>query len=347
MEANNLFTSLQSGFRQSDSCTCQLLSIAHEIYKSLDCNPSLEVRGIFLDLSKAFDKVWYDGLLYKLNRLGIGNNLLLLLKDYLTNRQQRVLLNGQTSRWMPLCSGVHQGSILGPLLFLIYINDLPDSIISISRLFADDTSLFSVIEDDFKTTEILQKDLTTISKWAHQWKMEFNPDPLKPAQEVIFSRKRNKNNHLPLYYNNIQINESDMQKHLGLHLDKRLDFNLHIDIKSKIINKGIASIRKLRAFLPREALLTIYKSFLRPHLDYADIVYDQPMNETFCNKVESIQYQACLAITGAIQGTSREKLYNELGLESLLDRRWCRKLCAFYSIINSDKPKYLFDTTPI
>ena len=98
-----------------------------------------------MDLSKAFDKVWHQGLLFKLESFGIRGKLLNLLEDYLSNRFQRVLLNGQESSWLPIKAGVPQGSILGPLLFLIYINDLPDGLNSISKLFADDTSLFSIV----------------------------------------------------------------------------------------------------------------------------------------------------------------------------------------------------------
>ena len=104
------------------------------------------------------------------------------------------------------------------------------------------------------------------------------------------------------------------------------------------INKGVAVIKKLRYSLPRKSLITIYKAFLRPLIDYGDIIYDQPQNESFCEKLESVQYKAALAITGAIQGSSREKLYQELGLESLKSRRWYRRLCCMYKTM---KKKYL------
>ena len=109
------------------------------------------MTGIVLDISKAFDKVWHDVLLFKLKTYGVEGDLHLLVKNYLKNRKQRVVLNGQTSEWRKINSGVPQGSVLGPLLFLIYINDLPDGITSIGKIFADDTSLFSNVQDISKS----------------------------------------------------------------------------------------------------------------------------------------------------------------------------------------------------
>ena len=171
----------------NDSCVAQLLSITHEIYNSFDYNPSVDIRGVFLDISKAFDKVWHDGLIFKLQTYGIDGKLLKLLKSYLKDRQQRVLLNGQTSSWKNVLAGVPQGSVLGPLLFLIYINDLPDGLTSICKIFADDTSLFSKAINKKKSEIEPNKDLKLISQWAYQWKMLFNPDPTKQATEVCFS----------------------------------------------------------------------------------------------------------------------------------------------------------------
>ena len=162
IQDNNLLVNCQSGFLAGDSCISQLLSITHDIYKAFDGTPSLEVRGVFLDISKAFDRVWHEGLLFKLKRFGINGPLFLLLQDYLKNRHQRVVLNGQSSEWAEIKAGVPQGSVLGPLLFLVYINDLPDGLESNAKLFADDTSIFSVVKDPNESCNKLNNDLLKI-----------------------------------------------------------------------------------------------------------------------------------------------------------------------------------------
>ena len=297
---NNLLSPHQSGFIPGDSCVQQLISITHEIYNAFDCNPSLEVRGVFLDISKAFDKVWHDGLIYKLKRNGITSDLLRLIESFLSDRYQRVVLNGNNSNWNKIKAGVPQRSILDPLFFLIYINDLSSEVSCSAKLFADDTSLFSVVENVNETTANLNKDLENINRWAQQWKMSFNPDPTKMTQKVLFSRKKSKVIHPSLIFNGKDVSRSESLKHLGLAFDLKLNFGMHL--------KGQFSI------IPRKPLLSIYKTFLRPHLDYCDVIYDKPHNEKFTDTVESIQYNAALAITGAIKGTSKEKLYNKLGL---------------------------------
>ena len=135
---------------------------------------------------KAFDKVWHKGLIHKLKCNGISENLLCFFEDYLLNRNQRVILNGLESTWRETYAGVPQGSVLGPLLFLVYINDLPDDILSEMRLFADDSSLFTVVNGIDDTQVKIEKDLSSINTWAYQWKMIFNPDITKQAEEVIF-----------------------------------------------------------------------------------------------------------------------------------------------------------------
>ena len=137
----------QSSFRPRDSCVNQLFAITHKIFEVFDCNPSLEVRSVFLDMSKAFEKVWHQGLLYKVNSMGISGELYDLLGNYLSGRFQSVVLNGQISSWKRVLTVVPQDLISEPLLFLIYINDLPNKLKANAELFADDTSLFTIVKD--------------------------------------------------------------------------------------------------------------------------------------------------------------------------------------------------------
>ena len=178
-------------------------------------------------MSKAFDKLWHDGLLFKLQRNGIEGQLLQLFKSYLSNRKQRVVINGFESEWALIEAGVPQGSVLGPLFLLIYINDLENGIISNVKFFADDTSLFSIVTNPTLSAFELNSDLKVIGNWASQWKMSFNPDPNKQAAEMVFSRKRSDQNHPPLFFNNALVASASDYKHLGIILDCKLLLTKH------------------------------------------------------------------------------------------------------------------------
>ena len=157
-------------------------------------------------------------------------------------------------------------------------------------------------------------------------KMSFDPDLSKQAQEVIFSRKSKRSiHHLPLVFNNNNVSQTYSQKCLGVILDFKLTFEEHVNNVLAKVNKAVGLFHKLRNILPRATLITIYKAFIRSHLDYGDVLCDPAFNKSFKENLESFQYNTCLALTGAIRGTSKEKIYQELGLESLRDSRWCRK----------------------
>ena len=145
--------------------------------------------------------------------------------------------------------------------------------------------------------------------------MIFNPDLSKQAQEVIFFRKTNKISHPTTTFNAVPVALTSCQKYLDLYLDEKLYVSQHTNIKISKPNKGIGIIKRLSNILLRRSLLAIYKSFIRPHLDYCDVIYNQPNNESFCTQIERIQYKVPLAITGAIRRTSQIKLYKELDLE--------------------------------
>ena len=212
---SNLISLNQSGFKPGESCVKQLLSISHQIFKSLDNGH--EVQSVFLDMSKGFDTVWHKDFIFKLKQNGKSGNLLSTLTDFLTLRKQRVLLNGQLSSWSNIESSVPQGSILGPLLCLICINDLSEGLTTNAKLFADDVSLFSVVDNINLSATNLNSDLSKTNAWVNQWKITFNPDPNKQAQEIIFSRKIRKTSHPPLTFNNDSVKQVH-QKHMRVYL---------------------------------------------------------------------------------------------------------------------------------
>ena len=181
------------------------------------------------------------------------------MTNFLNDRKQRVVLNGQHSKWENIEAGVPQLLFLGPLLFLIYVNDLSDNLISNSKLFVNDTSLFSVINDKHLSANKLNQDLNRINNWAFQWKMNFNPDPSKQAQEFIFSRKLQKSTHPSLSFNNNTVTQSVTQKHLGMFLDTKIDFQEHLKSIFNKVNKAIGLLCKLHNTLPRLPLLTIFR----------------------------------------------------------------------------------------
>ena len=350
----HLLTSNQSGFLPLDSCPNQLLYLASEIHEAFENPKSLEVRAVFLDISKAFDKVWHEGLLFKLKQNGVDGNLLQFFQCYLSHRHQRVTLNGQYSEYTMIESGVPQGSVLGPLLFLIYINDLEKGLKSNVKFYADDTMLYSTVNDPSTSAANLNHDLELIRNWAYQWKMEFNPDPTKQATEVLFSCKRSKVDHPPIYFNGNQVVRIDEQKHLGLTLTPTLYFQKYLFQKFQKAKKNIGIIKHLSNYLPVKTLIQMYKTFVRPHLDYCDIIYHEPPKidgqETTLTapmeEVERIQYKAALAVTGAWQGSNRSKLFDERGWDPLTYRRISHSRIMLFKIVNRLIPYYLGEKLP-
>ena len=238
---SDLISPKQSGFRSADSCTNQLLSTAHEILSAFD--DGHEVRGVFLfkGLKACFSSYNY----------GISGELITLRKDFLSCRKQRVVLNGQHSSWADVKAGVPQGSILGPLLFLIYINDLPNGLNSNVTLFADDTSLFSVVHNITDSSNLLNSDLSEIDlQWALRWKMSFKPDPTKQAQDIIFSRKTSKRNHPGLMFNNNIVNLTTNHKHLGMIFDSKLSSDEHLKSVLKKLSKTVGLLENSNVYSP-------------------------------------------------------------------------------------------------
>ena len=349
--SNNFISDKQSGYRRGDSTVKQLLSITHEIHKAFD--DGNEIRAVFLDISKAFDTVWHEGLIHKLQKIGVEGEMIQIVKSFLSDRKQRVNIDGKNSDWACVQAGVPQGSLLGPLLFLVYINDLVEVVDSEIRIFADDTFIFTVVNQN--CTETLNKDLEAITNWGTQWKMVFNPDLTKQAVEVLFSKKRKPTQLDELSFNNIPVKKVSETKHLGMILDSKLKFTTHIEEKIKKARQELGVMKWIKKWVTIETLEQYYKSWVRPHLEYGDLVYDRAnregknafsdrrSNEDNSVHIESIQFQAATICTGAWRTSSIEKVYEILGWESMESRRTLRKLSLLYDITNTKSPPHLYN----
>ena len=329
---NTVISAHQSGFIPGDSTINQLLLLYHELCLAVD--QQKEVRIIFLDISKAFDKVWHPGLLHKLRKAGIAGDLLAWFSDYLHNRSQRVVINGQSSSWGKICAGVPQGSVLGPLMFLIYINDIVNIVRSNIKMFADDTSLYLTIDNPVTAARTLNMDLSDIDQWSKDWLVTFNA--LK-TDSMLISRKNNPPNHPPILFQGHTLQDVAQHKHLGVTLRSDLRWTDHIlDISNKS-TKLINIMKSLKFTLDRKTLETIYTSFIRPILEYGSQVWSGCTAQDE-DKLESIQLNAARIVTGAMHGTSNAKLYEETGWLTLTKRREISNLTLMYKLVNKLAP---------
>ena len=297
---------------------------------------------VFCDISKAFDRVWHAGLIYKLRASGVSGNLLRWFENYLQNRYQRVVIPGAKSDWNYIRAGVPQGSILGPLLFLLYINDIVKDIGSNIRLFADDTSLYIIVENPEVAADILNTDLAKVAAWAQTWLVTFNA--LK-TESLLIIRKHNQALHPPVYMQDQPVKEVDVHKHLGLYFSKDCSWSKQIEyISEKAWARGNI-MRKFKFDLDRKSLDIIYTSFIRPLLEYGSGVWDN-CNLQEKQNLEKIQLEAARIVTGATKLVSFQALYNETGWETLEVRRKKQKLTLFYKMCNGLSPAYLSSLVP-
>lgn len=334
------FYSLQSGFRPGHSTINQLVYLVHKIHQALE--DGKEVRVVFLDVSKAFDRVWHTGLLFKLEKLGVQDPLLSWIKNYLCERKQRVVIEGQCSEWKLINSGVPQGSVLGPLLFLVYINDITEGLESTPLLFADDTALLEIVDSPEQSALILNNDLEKISNWSKKWLVTMNPSK---CETIVFSAKKNKPFHPELLLDDSTISEVSSHTHLGLTLQNNLSWKKHILELHTKASTCLNMLKSVKFRLERQTLDILYKSLLRPLLEYADFIWADCADQLI-QLLESIQYEASRVVCGAIKGTSYERLREELGWEKLANRRSFHQMLFFYKIINHQLPSFLIDLLP-
>jgi hypothetical protein len=246
----------QSGFLPGVSTITQLVEIYDQFCHAV--SHGKDIRVVFLDISKAFDRVWHDGLLYKLKQHGIKGKLLAWLMNYLKDRQQRVTINGVSSAWGNIEAGVPQGSVLGPLLFLIFINDITNVIKNCKiRLFADDTCLFIEVDNHQDSANKLNEDLASISDWSKRWLVSFSP---QKTEEMIITNK-GPTDYPPIKLDNNLIKRVPTHKHLGLTLSQDLSWKTHVYNIGKKAYNCLGLLRPLKSKLDKRSLEIMYKSW--------------------------------------------------------------------------------------
>ena len=342
---HSLLSEKQSGYRQHHSTEQQLIYLAHNLYKSLDSGR--DFTAIYLDIAKYFDKIWHLGLLCKCkNEFGLSGKLLEWLESYLKDRKQRVQIKNTFSNTKTVNAGCPQGSVLGPLLALIYLNGLSDRTRNDILFFADDTSLYAshTPADLTETQHSLQQDLDEIHTYGREWAITFNT--AKTIQQT-FSHKRNPQ--APsLRFGDDMIPLKDNHKHLGMTFSKDLRFHQHINEICHKVNKTLSPLYPISQYLTRPILDQIYKTYVRPHFDYCDTVYDGHITIQDATRLETLQNRAARLTTGALFRTPTDKLRQDLGWDKLITRRRIHRLSLYQKFNDPTQhtPDYITEIMP-
>ena len=272
---HGLLSSHQHGFRPKRSCSSQLLEVIDSWTRELESANPVDV--VYLDFQKAFDSVPHLRLLDKLQRYGVSGKLLAWIAAFLSGRKQQVVLDGCQSEWTDIVSGVPQGSVLGPLLFLVYVNDLPDIVQCDIKLFADDTKLFTKVPFSADAT-LLQTDLEALTRWSNTWLMPFNQSKCK----VLHFGHTNQG----FQYNmdGAPLGSTSLEKDLCVSIDPELKFREHASSAVGKATQVLAVIRRSFALLDEATLPMLYKTLVRPHLEYGNLIWGafQPGRPAAC-----------------------------------------------------------------
>ena len=327
LEKHNILTHLQHGFRSGHSCETQLLLTTHDILQQYDDNTQVDLA--ILDFSKAFDTVPHKRLLQKLSHYGIRGELNNWIRAFLTNRLQSVIIEGISSGPAEVLSGVPQGTVLGPILFLCHINDLPLSVKSSVRMFADDCLLYSPIrcfEDHLK----LQSDLVALDGWAAMWGMRFNA---KKCYIMRISRKRSPSSFIYTLSNH-PLEQVSQNPYLGVLLSENLKWAPHIDQLTKKANKTLGFLRRNLHMCSGKIKATAYKSLVQPLLEYSSTIWDPYLKGDITN-IEAVQRRAArFVMKDHRRESSVTEMLDKLGWMPLTDRRRDARLVLLYKVVN-------------
>ena len=328
LESNGLLSDAQHGFRGRRSCETQLLLFTDELARSMSNGHQIDVA--VMDFSKAFDVVPHQRLLSKLDYYGIREKPLQWIESFLSNRTQQVIIESEASSPAPVTSGVPQGSVLGPILFLVFINDMPECVTSQCRLFADDSIIYREIATDLDT-KTLQIDLDNLQKWEEKWGMSFNPSK---CNIIHISRKR-KTLITDYHIKGEKLEPVEMATYLGINITKDLTWHNQI---AKSVSKGNRALGFIRRNISTSSILTktrAYQTLVRPTVEYAATVWD-PHQQHLIKSLEMVQRRAARHATHTYDPrASVTLLLEKLKWDTLEERRQKHKVSMAFKITKS------------
>ena len=335
---NNLLSQQQHGFVTGKSCMTNLIETIDDWTQALEEDSSLD--AIYMDFKKAFDTVPHQRLLRKLQATGIQGRTLKWIEAFLENRTQRVVVNGTKSSPAEVTSGIPQGSVLGPTLFVIYINDLPQHLNSKVQLFADDTKIYGK-SNTSQEQDLIQQDLNTLQEWSNKWLLAFHPDKC----HTIKLGKRKSNAEYYLKQQNGErsaLNETTTEKDLGVLVDNQLAFKEQVASAVAKGNKVLGVIRRSFNTGDKEVFVKLYKSIVRPLLEYGNVIW-HPTLKSLEKDIEDVQRRATKMI-GSIKNLPYNERLRILQLPSLQHRRKRGDVIETYKYItgkySSSKPEW-------
>ena len=323
LETNLIFTTHQHGFRARRSCLTALLEYFENITRLLDENYPCD--AIYLDCQKAFDTVPIKRLILKLEAVGIKGKLLQWISDFLLNRKQRIQIRNTSSEWVKVLSGVPQGSVLGPLLFLIYINDIVMNIESTIKLFADDAKIYRPIKNA-NDAQVLQNDLKNLENWSRKWLLKFNASKCK----VLHFGHNNLETEYTL--NGNPLDKSEEERDLGIQVSKDFKFSNHIGKIASKANSILGRIRRTFTYLDADNVRLLYTSLVRPHLEYG-VQSWSPYYKKDIEKLEQVQRRATRLVP-QLRDIPYDDRLKAMNLTTLEERRTRGDAIETYKLLN-------------
>ena len=325
LAANNLIRDSQHGFTSGRSCLTNLLEYLETLTKLVVDGHSVDI--VYLDFAKAFDKVPIRRLIGKCQGLGIGGKVLAWVEEWLTGRQQRVVLNGQCSTWEDVLSGVPQGSVLGPTLFLIYINDIDRAVSvtgSVLAKFADDTKWAMVVETE-EDRKVFQQGLDALMEWSREWQMLFNVEKCK----VIHAGVRNQG--FKYEMGGRELEEVEFEKDVGVIMHKSFRPSMQCAKAAKKANSVLGQLTRAVTFRDKETFMSLYATYVRPHLEYAVQAWC-PWTIGDKEVLEKVQRRAVGMVTN-VKGKGYEEKLAAMDMSTLEERRKRGDLIQMYRIM--------------